>query len=143
MIYEELKMYYYQNKYPLEDIRKQFLNTYNKSVEFNSKMDITGYKPFVLLDDESEPWCVIFIKDNEEYDNNIKLLNEANKEYYKFNWFYDEVTGLLPYEIVKDVIINEKMDVAQILKLSDLDTSKPITKVECDKGEVFYGGDND
>ena len=141
---ERLKKNYYENSLSLEEIKNQFddlkLDCTNQIIkEKTVNIDNLSYMPYLFYDYKKEPKLLVFLLKDAYLEENAKIIEDAVKEYYEFSYFYDEITGLRPVDLVQIVIEKNNISAAYIVDLFH-DTVKRIQQItyEETKGENYF-----
>ena len=136
---EQLKKAYYEDELSLEELKSQFddlkLDCTNHIIhEKTVSIDDNHYMPYLFYDYKKEPKILVFLLRDIYIEENAKIIEAAIKEYYEFSYFYDEITGLRPVDLVRIVIEKNNISVAYVIDLFH-DTVKRKTSITYEEKE--------
>ena len=136
---EHLKRAYYENSSSLEDLRYQFDEMkIGFNMDYEERKKASKYEKVLFYNYKGEAKMIaIFVKDD-LLEQKIEIIRGVLKEYYEFQFFYDEVIGLLLVDMVRLELAKHKLPYISIIDLLH-DTRKVSTtiNIETVKGENF------
>ncbi len=134
----DLKKDYYENNISLEELGNRFdelkIDCEN---DYTQKNNYLSYVPCLFYDYKDNPKILVFLEKDNSFEENIKIIEDAIKEYYEFNYFYFEVTGLKPVDIVRLVLKRKNISATSVIDLFH-DTEKRYMTINYEKNK----GDN-
>ena len=140
---EQLKKAYYEDELSLEELKSQFddLNLDCTNYIIHEKavsIEDNHYMPYLFYDYKKEPKILVFLLRDIYIEENAKIIESAIKEYYEFSYFYDEITGLRPIDLVRIVIEKNNISAAYVIDLfHDTVKQKASIAYEEKKGENY------
>lgn len=138
----KLKEQYYENTYSLETLKTRYKALSIKPEKYTS-FPTEGALSTLMYDDDGDAFMLLYFYENshpEEYEEALKSLYS---EYNKYFHFYDEVTALLPEDILVLALRKMNLPVCAIIDLSK-DVNHIMTmsrEYEYTKGQFYYRED--
>lgn len=139
-MFEKLKKEYYEKEILSEDelngLRQRAESLYINNGQIRYKSSIKDSTPYAFYDIEGNIDFIIYLLNDINIEKNVKLIADSNNEYYRFHYFYDAVTGLLPRDLAKICIIKNDIPITNFILMND------IKDVKCDAEYEFSKGEN-
>lgn len=138
-MFEKLKKEYYKKEISsdneLNDLRKKAEPLYINNEQIRYTSNTKDSIPYGFYDIDGNINFIIHLLNDINVEKNVKLISDSNNEYYRFHYFYDEVTTLLPQDLAKICIIKNNIPITNFILINDIKDVKCYAEYEFTKGE--------